>query len=368
MLKAIIADDDAVFREYLKTCIRWSDMGVEVAACVGNGAEALDRAMALRPDILVLDVEMPDTDGLSCARQIKRELPNSVIVLITGYERFQYAKETAKLGIRDILLKPVDKEEVEQILSRALREHGMQRIADSVMHLVLEKQQKNAYLSLLDHECPDNHTLGLCRLIVSAVQGGEVAQIYSSVEQYVQEIRRWNGLPNSSLWLYALPALICIDLLPEDIHTFDREQLCQRIRTAQQNGDVEQVLYGVCLRTEAVIRRGCGSRASRNAEAAMVLIRQHYPDPEFSIAKLAQMMFLHEGYLRRIFQAAYGKAPHTVLTEVRMNAAKELLAQGNIQVQQAAQMVGFEDASYFSKCFKQFFGYPPRKTSPKHII
>lgn len=368
MLKVIIADDDAIFREYLKTCIHWSDMGAEVAACVGNGTEAIEQAMVLRPDILVLDVEMPDTDGLSCARQIKRELPDSVILLITGYERFQYAKETARLGIRDILLKPVDKEEVEQILSRALRDRGMQRIADSVMHSVWEKRQKNAYISLLGPECLDNHMLVLCRMIVSAVQEGDIAQIYGGVKQYVEEVRQWNGAPNSSLWLYALPALICIDLLPEAVHTFDREQLCQSIRTAQQNGDVEQVLCGVCLRTEAAIRRGCGSRASRNAEAAMVLIQQHYPDPEFNITKLGHMMFLHEGYLRRIFQAAYGKAPHTVLTEVRMNAAKDLLAQGNLQVQQAAQMVGFEDPSYFSKCFKQFFGYPPKKTSPKHII
>lgn len=368
MLKAIIADDDAIFREYLKTCIHWGDMGVEVAACVGNGAEAIEQAAALRPDILILDVEMPGTDGLSCARQIKCELPDSIILIITGYERFQYARETAKLGIRDILLKPVDGEEVEQILNRALRDRGMQRIADGVMHSVWEKQQKNAYISLLDHGYPDNHMLTLCRMIVSAVQDGDIAQIDSGVKQYVEEVRQWDGAPNSSLWLYALPALICMDLLPESVHILDREQLCQSIRTAQQDGDVEQVLCGVCLRTEAAIRRGCGSRASRNAEAAMVLIQQHYPDPEFNIAKLAQMMFLHEGYLRRIFQSAYGKAPHTVLTEVRMNAAKDLLAQGNLQVQQAAQMVGFEDASYFSKCFKQFFGYPPKKTGPNHII
>lgn len=60
-----------------------------------------------------------------------------------------------------------------------------------------------------------------------------------------------------------------------------------------------------------------------------------------------------------MFKAAFNKSPNTALKETRMKMAIELFAAGDMQIQPIAKMVGFDDAAYFSKCFKQYFGYAP---------
>ncbi len=93
----------------------------------------------------------------------------------------------------------------------------------------------------------------------------------------------------------------------------------------------------------------------------MALIRQHYSDPEFSMTRLAQLMYIHEGYLRRLFKVFYGEAPNTTLKKCGCWKPAGFLNDTDLLVQQVAHQVGFDDESYFSKCFKQYFGYPPAK-------
>ena len=364
MLKIAIADDDIIFRDYLISCVDWAGMETEVVACAKNGYEAIEQANQLRPDIVILDVEMPGQNGLACAKKIRSLLPDCEILMITGHEKFQYAQESVKLGVRDILLKPLDKEEMEQALGRTLKEYWMRHVLDNVLQMIWNND--NNLVVLLRQAAPGNDICDLCSQIIAAVETADGEKIEKSIEAYLTLIKRWDIPAVRLFWLYVLPAAACVALLRNEEAEIPaalcgEQQLLQQIRTAQEKGEIQQALSATCGKAAAVLRPQRCSCTAKKAEAAMALIRQHYSDPEFSMTRLAQLMYIHEGYLRRLFKVFYGEAPNTTLKKVRMLEARRLLNDTDLLVQQVAHQVGFDDESYFSKCFKQYFGYPPAK-------
>ena len=99
---------------------------------------------------------------------------------------------------------------------------------------------------------------------------------------------------------------------------------------------------------------------------AKQIIEQNCSAPNFSIAHLASMMHFHEVYLRKLFHLQLGKSPRAVLKELRMVKARSLLENGELSVAEVAAAVGILDPSYFSQCYKQYYGYPPSKERGRH--
>ena len=110
MLKVFLAEDEFVVREGIKNNINWNAHGYEFCGEAGDGELAYSMIQKLRPDILITDIKMPFMDGLSLSRMVKAEFPNTEIILLTGYEDFEYAKEAIKIGVSSYLSKPISSE------------------------------------------------------------------------------------------------------------------------------------------------------------------------------------------------------------------------------------------------------------------
>jgi two-component system response regulator YesN len=108
----MIVDDEIIFRDYLRSLLPWEDYGMEVVAEARNGADALEQAELCKPDIMLVDISMPFMDGLQLTEQLKQSLPDTVVVLVTGHNEFEYARKAIKLGVQDYILKPFTKEEL----------------------------------------------------------------------------------------------------------------------------------------------------------------------------------------------------------------------------------------------------------------
>lgn len=118
MIKLIIADDEKWVRTTVKTLIPFQNLDISLACEASNGIEALELCRQHEPDILVTDIMMPGLNGLELIREVRHLLPDLKIVIISGYNDFEYAKTAMKFGIADYLLKPVDEEELLQVLER----------------------------------------------------------------------------------------------------------------------------------------------------------------------------------------------------------------------------------------------------------
>lgn len=107
MLKVFLVEDESVIREGFRDKIPWGQYGFELVGEAGDGEMALPMIRKLKPDLLITDIKMPFMDGLSLSEIVKEELPKARIIIISGYDDFEYARQAIKIGIDQYLLKPV---------------------------------------------------------------------------------------------------------------------------------------------------------------------------------------------------------------------------------------------------------------------
>ncbi len=112
MFNVYIADDESIFREYLKTVICWEDYGFRLAGEAKDGQELVALVAAKAPDLIFADINMPVMDGLSAAEAIRRRYEDVIIVLVTGYSEFEYARRAVGIGVSDFILKPFSRDEL----------------------------------------------------------------------------------------------------------------------------------------------------------------------------------------------------------------------------------------------------------------
>lgn len=107
MIKVFLAEDEFAIREGIKNSIEWEKHGYEFVGDAGDGELAFPIIQKEKPDILITDIRMPFMDGLELSRLVKKELPATKIIIISGYEEFEYAREAIKIGAAEYLTKPI---------------------------------------------------------------------------------------------------------------------------------------------------------------------------------------------------------------------------------------------------------------------
>jgi DNA-binding NarL/FixJ family response regulator len=116
----LVVDDSPLFRQGLSNLLN-NRPGLQVVGTAGDGFEAVEKAREIVPDVILMDIIMPNFDGLEATRIIKQEMPNVQIVMLTVSESEENLFQAIKLGARGYLLKSVEAEELLQVL------HGLSR-------------------------------------------------------------------------------------------------------------------------------------------------------------------------------------------------------------------------------------------------
>ena len=143
MLKVFLAEDEFIIREGIKNNIDWQAHGYEFCGEASDGELAFPLIQKTRPDILITDIKMPFVDGLALSRLVKKELPETEIIILSGYEEFDYAKEAIQIGVARYLLKPVNGETLLQEI-------------DSVAEIILGKQKEKEIREKYQKEMEEN--------------------------------------------------------------------------------------------------------------------------------------------------------------------------------------------------------------------
>ena len=118
LYKIMIVDDEAEIREGIAHKIDWKAVGFEIVADAENGRDALEKAEALDLDVVLTDIKMPFMDGLELGAELSRRKPNLKLIVFSGFDEFEYAQEAIKLNVVEYVLKPVNAEELTDILGR----------------------------------------------------------------------------------------------------------------------------------------------------------------------------------------------------------------------------------------------------------
>ena len=119
-VRLVLADDPRMFRQGLRELLERKTRFTVVGEAT-TGREALAKVAELRPDILLLDIQMPDLDGVAVARQLRESQPEVKIIMLTMYRQEQHLLEAIKAGARGYLLKDADGEELVAVIDRVAR-------------------------------------------------------------------------------------------------------------------------------------------------------------------------------------------------------------------------------------------------------
>ena len=118
LYRIILVDDEEEVRKSIIRKIDWTAVGFTVVGDAENGEDALEKIENLEPDVVLTDIRMPYMDGLTLAERIRQKYPSMKIVIFSGYDDFEYAKQAIKLNVTEYILKPVNVEELTAILKR----------------------------------------------------------------------------------------------------------------------------------------------------------------------------------------------------------------------------------------------------------
>lgn len=131
MLRVFLVEDESIIRETLRDTVPWSSIGYTFVGEAADGEMALPLIRKHRPDVLITDIRMPFMDGLALSKLVLQEFPEMKIVIISGYDDFEYAQQAIQIGVEQYLLKPITKSSLVNVL---------RQISDKIEN---EREQRN---------------------------------------------------------------------------------------------------------------------------------------------------------------------------------------------------------------------------------
>lgn len=212
MYDLIFVDDEAIVRDGISSCIPWGQNGFKLAGLFEHGLHALDYMKEHSVDVVISDINMPRMDGLSLSRIIEQRYPHVMVLLLTGYDEFEYAQEAVKIKVREFLLKPITADELSSVLVRIEGE------------LDFLKERKKQY-ELMEDKLQASFPLLKERFLYRLVSGKLDVHTLDRRKEYFQ----WND--------YGLFYQVSIISIPSDWDELDRITLSEYVKEGFRNGD-----------------------------------------------------------------------------------------------------------------------------------
>lgn len=142
-IKVFLVEDEMVIRRGIKNSIDWEKEGYIFCGEASDGELAYPMIIKEKPDILITDIRMPFMDGLELCKLVKKELPNIKILILSGYDEFDYAKESIRLGVTEYLLKPISSGKLLEALNGVSESIRREKEDKDLVRKYMEEMREN---------------------------------------------------------------------------------------------------------------------------------------------------------------------------------------------------------------------------------
>ncbi len=177
MLRVFLVEDESIIRETLRDTVPWAQCGYSFAGEAGDGEMALPLIRQVKPDVLITDIRMPFMDGLALSRLVLQEFPDMKVIIISGYDDFEYARQAIGIGVERYLLKPITK-------------NALMTVLDEVREKIEGERARRNYTAQFRREAQDYEQYARRRLFEEIVSGRlSVPQIYEKAEKLGLDLR-----------------------------------------------------------------------------------------------------------------------------------------------------------------------------------
>ncbi|MBF7082770.1 response regulator [Desulfallas sp. Bu1-1] len=127
MYKLMAADDEVMELEFIKFCLSNSKLPVQLVGTATDGEKAISLVEDLRPEIILLDIKMPKISGIEVGKYVAEKYPRAKVIMLTAYDKFDFAREAIRFNAFDYLLKPVKPEHFIEVVEKAIEKINQER-------------------------------------------------------------------------------------------------------------------------------------------------------------------------------------------------------------------------------------------------
>lgn len=149
MYKIVVIDDNALIRRSIINTIDWENLKCEITGEADDGYSGKELICRTTPDIVITDIKMPGIDGLELTEYVNSNYPETRVIMITGYDEFQYAQKALRMGVFDLILKPIDNNYLIRSVNDVLKRISLNR--SSLLEkerIILENKQMGKEINL----------------------------------------------------------------------------------------------------------------------------------------------------------------------------------------------------------------------------
>ncbi|MBQ3979367.1 MAG: response regulator [Lachnospiraceae bacterium] len=405
-MKVFLVDDEIVVREGIRESFPWEDTPYVLVGEAPDGEMALPMIRDTNPDILITDIKMPFMDGIELCKIMHQQMPWVGIIVLSGYDEFEYARQCIQLGVREYMLKPINADALKEALDKvsaqltaerntalhaanlkARMESGGKLVKEKLVGSLFnseaaEKDAKNVLTQLSTMGCPvpasyytvidaafapveegqavadalseSSGDVALpspgrvgTRFLVPGESGEDVEErAYAFATTLARELERVGG----SEIRVGIGEIVD---KPEEI--FQSFKTARHIRhLLAERTDEKAIILGT---------REMGGPADEKAPAviseAKLYMSLHFSDPNLMLQDVAKAVSMSSSRFSTVFSQQSGQTFTEYLMYLRLTRAKELLRTTAERSSQIAREVGYNDAHYFSYIFKKNTGMTP---------
>lgn len=350
MIKVLLVDDESWNRDIVRTFGAWKSLEMEIIGEAEDGIEALQLTKLLSPQIVITDMRMPGADGVQLMNNLHDLYPEVKVVVVSGYDDFKYAQKALRYGAVDYLLKPIDPKELNAVLQKCKKE--LEDVSRESGSLPLDMEVSfslSSYKQLVRVHFNELNLEGM----VSVLQGmgRELEQSGIKKSWILQQVTRE--------MLLLLMELMKSNALEDESLKFE---VSHEVLASCENTTAFLVKhYGESL--EQLIRQR-KFKNRLNLEEVRQYIDNHFAEA-VTLEALARAFFVSKEYLSKVFKLEYGRNVTDYVLHLRMEKAKQWLAEEGIPIKSVAEMSGYEDVAYFYRVFKKHYGIAPGEMRKK---
>jgi len=410
MYKVFFVDDEASMRAGIRDSVDWDNSGFTLAGEAPDGEMALALMQEIMPDILITDVRMPFMDGIELSRRAKKVMPWIKIIILSGHDEFEYAKQAIAIGVEDYLLKPVTSGKLMEILSviagRIEEEKEKLRNVQELIEGTKKVKTERLISDLLYGGITAEEALSLAEELNLPIQGNHYLVMYIELQRPMDEsyddfynavdcvLSVLDGWENAIYFNQGADRVICVlkgddsTALEEDAYTcaqavkheVERNGPCfAAVAIGNIVSDLNE--WPKSLAGADVARRylnrldlkqiisiqdisvsdATGSKYGEVITQAREFIKSNYADKDISLHTVAKEVNISPNHFSTIFSQETGETFIGYITKVRIEQAKVLLKTTQMRTSDIGYEVGYNDTNYFGYVFKKHTGLTPKE-------
>ncbi|MCL7745697.1 response regulator transcription factor [Halalkalibacter alkaliphilus] len=373
--KVLLVDDESLILRSLQKIIDWKALGCEIAGTANDGQDAALLVQDIQPDIVITDICMPEMNGLDLLKRIQTMPVKPEVILLSGYNEFEYAREGLQNNAFDYILKPIDHEELEECINRVITkfeelrkkeyEHRKHLIYEAITlgetKLSLENDDRTYVISALEFNkgsANDEQQLRDWVKFVSAEQISEVFLYKFESTRYIlvcSHLKKNKGLAAKVKLAMQefgnkIDGLVKIAVGKDVVGMNNLSQSYQQTWKLLDSAS----FLKMNLISEDHIKSEYQSKYSPDAaiKKAKTYLQENFTK-EIGIDSVAEEVDLSVSYFSVLFKQKTGVTFLEYVTNLRIEHACVLLKTTDLKTYEIANMVGYNDQRYFSQVFKK---------------